>query len=181
MPAEVYSRRTFEERFWSKVDKTDGCWEWTGTLHKPWNYGRIRYHGVDYYAHRVSWEIANGNITDGLLVCHRCDNPPCVRPDHLFLGTSKDNQQDMAAKGRHFSVTHPDWVARGERHGSQTKPERVSHGETHHKAKLTELQVRDIRRRAAEGVSVRGMAREYGLAVRSMQRVVWRQTWKHIQ
>ena len=85
--------------FWEKVDKhaEGGCWVWTGTR-QVFGYGiSLRYR----LAHRVSWEIANGPIPDGLWVLHRCDNPPCVNPAHLFLGTQTENMRDMTAKGRH--------------------------------------------------------------------------------
>lgn len=102
------------QRFWSKVDKNGPiashapglgqCWIWTGSTSE--GYGQINVGGGDGrhdWAHRVSWEIHHGPIPDGLWVLHRCDNPSCVRPDHLFLGTVADNNRDMIAKGRHRS------------------------------------------------------------------------------
>lgn len=87
------------DRFWQYVQKGDGCWLWTSNRH--WKgYGQFSYKGKPIYAHRLSWIITSGNIPDGLLVCHRCDNPSCVRPDHLFLGTPEDNTRDMYVKGR---------------------------------------------------------------------------------
>lgn len=92
-------------RFWSKVLKTDGCWLWMGARH-PQGYGNIglpKDENGRYpigKAHRVSWELHNGPIPAGLLVMHRCDNPPCVNPDHLFVGTVGDNVRDSASKGR---------------------------------------------------------------------------------
>lgn len=95
--------------FWAKVNK-DGptlrpelgpCWEWTG--YRARGYGVMRRASLYRFqiaTHRYSWMLANGPIPDGLLVCHRCDNPPCVRPDHLFLGTTADNTRDRDAKGR---------------------------------------------------------------------------------
>jgi len=96
-------RKTVEERFWAKVDKTDSCWVWTGaTLRR--GYGQIRIPVKKAkQAHRLSWEIHNGPIPDGMLVCHKCDNPPCVNPAHLFLGTQSDNNKDCVRKGRHRS------------------------------------------------------------------------------
>lgn len=85
--------------FWTKVRRTDGCWEWTGQKHMR-GYGLQAVHHVKRYTHRISWELTNGPIPAGMVVMHRCDNPPCVRPDHLVLGTKRDNTQDMLRKGR---------------------------------------------------------------------------------
>src|SRR5258708_1136501 len=86
--------------FWAKVEKSDACWLWRGARTKA-DYGQIKINGKVFYAHRVSWFIHFGNIPDTLSVCHRCDNPPCIRPDHLFTGTARDNARDMIMKGRH--------------------------------------------------------------------------------
>lgn len=88
------------DRFWPKVQKTDVCWLWIGATSA--GYGRIgRGRAKD---HEVSWELHNGPVPHGLWVLHKCDNPPCVRPDHLFLGTQSDNMKDAEAKGR---LKHP--------------------------------------------------------------------------
>lgn len=108
-----YTRGSIVERFWERVGKSDGCWEWTG-YRAPAGYGQLgrgpRNEGLAL-AHRLSWEFHYGPIPDGLLVCHRCDNPPCVRPDHLFLGTFVDNAQDMVSKGRHRNKYSRDRVS----------------------------------------------------------------------
>jgi hypothetical protein len=95
-------RRSLADRFWEKVEKTDGCWLWTASLNGG-GYGTINAggRGRPLLAPRVSWELHNGPILDGLFVCHHCDNRRCVRPDHLFLGSAIDNMQDMKRKGRH--------------------------------------------------------------------------------
>lgn len=97
--------RTLEHQigvFWSNVIKSDGCWNYKKIDGKPpkKGYGYISFNGRKWPANRFSWMIHNGPIPDNLLVCHRCDNPACVRVDHLFLGTVKDNAQDKIIKGR---------------------------------------------------------------------------------
>lgn len=96
-------------RFWDKVNKTSGCWNWTAYRDSK-GYGRCTIEGSNNRSHRVSWELHNGQIPDGLCVLHKCDNPRCVNPDHLFLGTKFENNRDRARKGRSFTSLTPKQV-----------------------------------------------------------------------
>ena len=160
-------RRAFADQFWARVARTDGCWLWPGSKY-PNGYGSVysRYpRSATYYAHRVAFELSYGAIPDGLHVCHRCDNPACVRPDLLFLGTPLENMADMRAKGRSRKGDRPN-AARGSRSGQ---------------AKLTEAQVRVIRARyAAGGVTQTELAREFGVVATGIQKIVRRTSWRHI-
>lgn len=95
--------RLLSERFWSKVDKQGSteCWPWTASVVKNLGYGQFGMGGTMMRSHRVAWELSNGPIPAGMFVLHKCDNPPCCNPQHLFLGTQTDNMQDALAKGRH--------------------------------------------------------------------------------
>ena len=129
------------ERFWAKVGKSSGCWEWTAGCNSN-GYGNLRDRGagVQWGAHRLSWTLHFGAIPAGLYVCHHCDNPACVRPDHLFLGTNSENILDSVSKGRHRSAP-----CRGANNG---------------RAKLTLEQVGRIRADMRSGLII---AREYGV------------------
>ncbi len=91
---------TVEQRFFSYVEKTESCWNWKGFLNKK-GYAQFRINYTRHPAHRVAYLLFRGPVEAGLLVCHRCDNPRCVNPDHLFLGTNQDNVRDMVSKKRH--------------------------------------------------------------------------------
>ena len=98
----VSPKKTIKDRFndsYIPVTET-GCWIWTGALNRHRGYGRLRFKDKEIKAHRYSWELHNGPIPDGLQVLHKCDTPACVNPDHLWLGTHKENMHDCIKKGR---------------------------------------------------------------------------------
>lgn len=163
------------ERFWGLFDRADiGCWVWRRN-HTAAGYGQLRSGGKGepvLYAHRLSWEIHFGPIPDGLFVCHHCDNPPCVRPDHLFLGTQADNVRDKIAKGRQ---------PRGDAHYSRRTPDRVRRGDLHPLARLTASQVRSIRsEHAAGGITMKALSRRYGVNPSVISVIIARKSWTHV-
>lgn len=159
------------KRFWDKFERGLGCWNWLGTKDED-GYGVLtnRPYGM-LKAHRLSHELLVEPITGGLWVLHSCDNPSCVRPSHLHLGTAKDNGREKAERGR---------GATGAKNGSKTHPESVLRGCANGRAKLTDEIVKDIRRLAAQ-TSCKKLAAMFGVGSSTIHSVVSRQTWKHIQ
>lgn len=159
------SSATVIDRFMDKTmpEPNTGCWLWLGFVH-PSGYGQfsISKSAGPRLAHRASWSLFNGMIPDGIYVCHACDNRICVNPDHLFLGTAKDNMQDAAKKGR------MNW---------KSKVRALPRGERHHAAKLTENDIREIRK--APGTLVVLGAR-FGVAPITISRIKRKLIWSHI-
>ena len=143
------------DRFYCYVNRTESCWLWTGGR-SAGGYGRFWLNGANIYAHRYSYIMENGEIGPSMKVLHRCDTPSCVRPDHLFLGTNRDNTADMIAKGRKVQP-------RGEGHGM---------------ARLTEDQVRGIR--GESGLSQREIAAKYGVSQPLVSAIRTGKLWAHV-
>lgn len=163
-----------------KVNLETGCWEFQGA--RIDGYGRIKIKGKTAGVHRVAWEAFNGPVPQGLFVCHHCDNPPCVNPDHLFVGTNRDNMVDMCEKGRNGMQGHP------ERHVFRLHPELlliwksiVARGESVGTAKLTESDVIEIRRlRRETGASYLQIASAFGVTRSNVGAILRRKTWTHV-
>lgn len=144
----IHKHMPFEERFWRQVEKGTDCWNWIGA--KSEGYGLITVHGRSRRATHAAWYIAHGEWPN-LFVCHKCDNPSCVRADHLFIGTAADNAQDAIAKGRRFG-----WQPRNQR------------GEKNGAAKLTAADVAAI---AASADKSSDLASRYGVGKTTIHRV----------
>lgn len=134
-----------------------GCHEWQASRMAS-GYGRMSIDGNHRGAHRVSWEITNGPIENGLFVCHKCDNKLCVNPDHLFLGTQKENLNDCVRKGR----------------------TNRAHGERAARSTVTEIEVVKIRELARSGMMYRDIAKMFPIGTRGIGHIVRRRTWKHV-
>lgn len=158
-----------QERFWEKADiqSTDDCWMWLGRFFNDGEgYGQIKLYSGNrekhirhrFRAHRVAYFLAYGHLPDDLCVCHTCDNPSCVNPAHLFLGTDRENIQDRTNKLRD---------AKGEQHGMH---------------KLTTEQVQEIRKiRAARKLPYRMLGEMFGVTTTQIGWIIRRQSWKHLK
>lgn len=148
---------SLEEAFWQYVTpgNPDDCWEWQQNRHS-FGHGFLNYRRKQYQAHRVAYELHFGPIPEGLDCLHKCDNPPCCNPAHLFLGTQGDNNVDRSKKGR------------------------SARGSKVHSAKLTETDVVAIRSMRANGATIVGLAKLYGLSETHTAGIIARRKWKHI-
>lgn len=165
------------ERFWRKVDKSDGCWEWTATCYAN-GYGRFStYKTKRKLAHRWLYDQLNGPIPADIDVCHKCDNRKCVRPDHLFAGTRADNMKDCAAKGRNAMQKRP-WRSFFANPANQPPPPR---GENQGNSKLSDAIVRRIRERKTQGAKSSDLSREYGICPSQVRRIVAGKAWAHVK
>lgn len=149
------------ERFWNKVSKTDTCWLWIGAKCK--GYGVFRFGQKRYSSHIISYQLHNENYDSSKCICHKCDNPSCVNPSHLFLGTYKDNIQDCINKGR-FKLA----------------PRRK--GENINTSVLTEMQIIDIKTRLKQGEKVRSIHTDYRdiASEQTLWSIKQNRSWKHV-
>lgn len=156
------------KRFRDKINFTETCWLWTARIGTR-GYGQFQVDGKPVKAHRYSWKQFYGDIPEGLLVCHKCDVRHCVNPNHLFLGTHKDNTQDMVAKGRYLG-------------GFKTG---YTKGKKHWNVKLTEEKVAEIRRIYQKGKAYQrnefsqyALAEKYGVSRSAIDKIVNNLSWK---
>lgn len=151
-------KETAEQRFWKFVNKTETCWLWIGSKTQGYAYGQISVGGVPIRANRFSWTLHYGDIPKGLMVCHRCDNPSCVNPEHLFLGDQKANMKDMVEKKRNHIRRGVDTTA----------------------CKLDDEKVKTIRLLYQEPWSASELAGEFGVSKQNILDIVNRKAWKHV-
>ena len=162
------------DRFWLMVDKSggpDACWLWTAGR-RPDGYGIVNWFGKTQKAHRLSYALSTGAIPSEACVLHRCDNPPCCNPAHLWLGTRVENVADMVAKGRN---------AKSDSHGAHLHKDRMVRGESHAFAKLTEENVIEMRRlRAEAGTPFKQLARMFRVTKNTVKDAVLLRSWTHV-
>lgn len=160
------------KNFWSKVNKNGPipphrpelgrCWEWVAGKSNDGR-GNCTVRRVQLKVHRISYTLHFGSIPDGLCVCHHCDNPPCVNPSHLFVGTHGDNARDRSSKGRDGSKKYPDRMRR--------------FGVVNGSSKLSFEAVQMIRRKYSEGTTRAALAREYKVWPNAIQGILDNKTW----
>ena len=152
--------KRLNEAFFAKIYKSENCWEWSGSKN-PKKYGVAHVNGKQYLAHRLSYEIFFGEIKDGLLVCHTCDNPPCVNPDHLFLGTPSENMIDMVNKKRNKFP--------------------IQYGEDSPHSKLKTKNVLFIREKySTNRMSISQLSKMFNVSTGTVYDVLKKRTWKNL-
>lgn len=155
-----FKPKSIEDKFWPNVNKTKTCWLWVGYV-EPAGYGKMRVGSKNMRAHRVSWELHNKPIPVGLCILHKCDIRNCVNPEHLFLGTHKDNMVDCVNKGR--NACNP------------------LKGEASPASKLKEADVREVKALLSSGESIASISRKYGVSTLPIFKIKHNKTWKHIK
>lgn len=153
------------------VEANTGCWLWLGSLNK-WGYGKLSIQRKHWISHRASYTIFNGEIPDGMQVLHKCDVRSCVNPEHLFLGTHKENMKDMVKKGR---------AAAGDRNTSIKNPHLQVRGSKSAQAKLNEQQVLEIKKLLAEKkLTQKQIGKMFGVGSRNINNINVGLSWRHV-
>ena len=173
-----FNKTSLHERFFEKVKQLDnGCWLWAGSLNRPNGYGQICFEGKTRKATHASIFLKTGDWPETsrkVYVCHTCDTPSCVNPDHLFVGTAKENADDMYKKGRGYNSKPGAVFLR------YTPIENAARGEGHGCAKLKEMQVIEILRLFSFGARRNDLARMFCVNPATIQRIVNGKLWKHV-
>jgi hypothetical protein len=167
MPFTIELTKEEHERFWNKVWKLGceaGCWLWVAAT-DPKGYGRVGFRDKVFLPHRISYALHHGSVPDDLFVLHRCDVPSCVRPDHLWLGTNRDNMLDASAKSRC---------------GPQKYPGLYPTGEGHANSKLTAEKVLEMRRLFSDGHDHASLSEKFGVTKANVGYIVRGKAWKHL-
>jgi hypothetical protein len=146
------------------INENSDCHEWTGSIQSN-GYGRFNVFGRSMYAHRFSALMKIGILRSGMDVCHKCDNRKCVNPDHLFIGTRKDNMRDAVSKGRHAS---------GEKLSVSKR------GDKSHLSKLTAAEVLEIRSMKLKGVKTKELSEKFNISSDNIRRIIRKDTWRYI-
>ena len=195
------------DRFFSKIEKTNSCWNWSAQIY-PSGYGAFYMNSKNTLSHRASWVIHFGEIPKGMLVCHACDNPKCVNPDHLWLGTHKENTNDMIVKGRKkimpAKIDHDfhkcvfDLYLKGFNQRDIAKKFsvhqktiwRILHtfidvrknilGENNPLNKLKKTEVLEIRNEYARTRKIIGLSEKFNVSRGCIENIIYRRSWKHI-
>jgi hypothetical protein len=158
--------------------KENGCWEWTSSISSPSGYGKLDFKGKTVSAHRASYKVFKGEIPKGKHICHSCDNRKCVNPDHLWVGTAKDNVHDMIKKGRQGSTKGrklcPEHLAKF--HGNRSSRE----GSKHHLAKLDEEKVKEIKKMIRDGHKNNEIAEIYNVDKSNISLIRNGKRWLHV-
>lgn len=161
----MWKTQQHRERFWSKVDKSGECWEWLAAKNRK-GYGVAWDGWRTQKAHRVAWADAHGGYPDGCLL-HQCDNPGCVNPGHMRVGSRAENNAEMVSRGRHVP-------------GGTYGDGHYVRGTTHHAARLTPTRVREIRHDRLAGMSYAALGRKYGINQSAAWKVCNGKLWRHV-
>lgn len=169
------SKLTLYERFWRNVDAPEcfsECWAWTGAKNRK-GYGEFWISGRTRRAHRLAWAMINGPIPSGLVINHLCNTPSCVNVDHMEVVTPQRNTAYRDLQGRQRTPSGAD-------HWSARSPEKIKRGRNHGGAKLSDLDVIDIRNRRASGETGASLARRYRVTETTISEIYKRKTWVHL-